>query len=794
MRPTILMTCLLFSLSSNCQIFTLPYFEDFESFTADTNQNPGDEPFLLFNGWVNDSLDDAQDWVTRSIPAYQSQFYYTGPTGDHTAGSGVYLYLNDDYGDFQNVTVFSPGMNAVGVTQGLEFSYWIHSNAFADSSERIIMEISNDQLSWTQMDSVSTLSFYDVWTQRIIDISAFGGDTIYFKFRGSTNRTGYPHDFGIDDVRVEVKPFQARLLKQNVICRNDQNGWITFSASYGQAPYSVTWSNSSMADTLFNLDTGIYCATITDANLATINICDTIFQADSLGFTTEALNHVCRGDSIGSASVDSVWGGWTRENISTLAFDRECTSSSSNLLLDNGTHLPTPTQYPAIFGNWYSSNRTQLMYRADELANKGVQEGLITHIGIPIVSIGTARTDFHNFEIKIGGTTAPSLGSSFDTNLFVVYSVPVYEIIGDTAWIDFDIPFYWNGTDNLILDICTDNRSFAYSRNVVTYQTAVSYRAVLSRSSDIANPCEDAETTNYPGYWQYRPNLIIGTCASSFSESEYAYVWSTGDTLRNVYDKLWAGYHYVTVTDLQGCSVTDSVLITSNDSSGVFIDNLANGAFCKYSYYTADAGSGFQSYLWSTGDTSQILDISTAGNYIIIVEDSIGCRSSDTIYVAQYYEPIISWVVSDEMFGNDGSVNVNVTGAYNPQTYIWSNGDTTEDLTNVSAGIYELILTNAVGCKDTIVVTIGSQVGLDENQVSFQIYPNPSDGVFIIESSANSGDLLYELYDNQGRLLKRIHPTNLSYCRLDLSDQNDGIYFLRIQKGKEFQVVKIVKK
>ncbi|NCX45269.1 MAG: adhesin, partial [Betaproteobacteria bacterium] len=63
-------------------------------------------------------------------------------------------------------------------------------------------------------------------------------------------------------------------------------------------------------------------------------------------------------------------------------------------------------------------------------------------------------------------------------------------------------------------------------------------------------------------------------------------------------------------------------------------------------------------------------------------------------------------------FGNStGSINLTVTGGVAPYTYAWTNNATTQNLTNIPAGVYTVVATDANGCTTTQTVTITQPQG-----------------------------------------------------------------------------------
>lgn len=64
-------------------------------------------------------------------------------------------------------------------------------------------------------------------------------------------------------------------------------------------------------------------------------------------------------------------------------------------------------------------------------------------------------------------------------------------------------------------------------------------------------------------------------------------------------------------------------------------------AMCEGNYFTIDAGEGYSHYLWQTGDTTQVITVSTSGEYWVEVTTEFGCSDRDTIDVEFYPVPIV---------------------------------------------------------------------------------------------------------------------------------------------------------
>lgn len=127
--------------------------------------------------------------------------------------------------------------------------------------------------------------------------------------------------------------------------------------------------------------------------------------------------------------------------------------------------------YP--YFTYYMGSRTQMLYLASEITAAGGSAGNITGIGFSVQSASTQV--MQNFTLKIGETTATSLTGWVTAGMNTVYAAN-YNVSG-TGWRDIvlTIPFTWNGTSNLIVEICFgSNGSYTTSSNV--YGTGLANR------------------------------------------------------------------------------------------------------------------------------------------------------------------------------------------------------------------------------------------------------------------------------------------------------------------------------
>jgi hypothetical protein len=99
--------------------------------------------------------------------------------------------------------------------------------------------------------------------------------------------------------------------------------------------------------------------------------------------------------------------------------------------------------------------------------------------------------------------------------------------------------------------------------------------------------------------------------------------------------------------------------------------------------------------LWSNGATTQNINNLAAGSYSVTVTDAYGCIQTGAFTVGTQSATITlnTSVVNVKCNGeSSGSINLVVSGGTAPYTYLWSNGATTEDITNLTAGTIQLQL------------------------------------------------------------------------------------------------------
>jgi hypothetical protein len=164
--------------------------------------------------------------------------------------------------------------------------------------------------------------------------------------------------------------------------------------------------------------------------------------------------------------------------------------------LGTGTGSSSSSSYPTAYGNYYYGARQQFLIRASELTAVGGTAGLIQSIAFNVTNTNSASP--HNgYTIKIDSTTSTALNTSgWVTTANTVYSSSYTPVSGWNTH-TFSTPFNWNGTSNLVVEVCFNNTS--WNNNASTqWTTGVGFNASHMYYDDASGICGPSPQINSP--------------------------------------------------------------------------------------------------------------------------------------------------------------------------------------------------------------------------------------------------------------------------------------------------------
>ena len=241
----------------------------------------------------------------------------------------------------------------------------------------------------------------------------------------------------------------------------------------------------------------------------------------------------------------------------------------------------------------------------------------------------------------------------------------------------------------------------------------------------------------------------------------YTYLWSNGETSPNAVN-LSSGLSSVIVTDANSCITSNSILMIEPSQLQNTIVSLSNyngydiscNGYSNGSIVLTVSGSvsGY-TYLWNTGSTSDFINNLSSGMYTVEIVDFNGCLIKDSIFLNDPSVLISNYTIeSANGYGVcidalDGIINLTSTGSVPVYSYIWNNGETTEDLVNLGAGTYYYSLTDQNGCitSDTIEL-IEPVLSIQETVIDVSCFGGINGAVSVSVSGSTSP--YYIFWDN----------------------------------------------
>lgn len=469
-------------------------------------------------------------------------------------------------------------------------------------------------------------------------------------------------------------PLTAIITSTEVSCYNGTNATATVSAFGGTPGYSYQWSNGYSGITATGLQAGTYSATVTDANGCQITASVTISNPASISVTVGVLSNVsCFGGNNGAAQANITGGtpGYTYQWSSGMGTSPFVTG------LIAGTYYITVTDANGCLGtasvNITQPNTLSATTSSTNTTCYGSQDGSAS------VSV-TGGTPLYYYSWSPSGGNAPT-ASNLSGGTYIVS-------ITDS-----------NGCQIIkIIDILQPPQL------TVTLNT-------LSNVNCYGNSNGSASVS-----------VSGGTPG-------YTYTWLPSGGSSPVATGLPSGNYIVSVTDSKGCTSTLSLSISQPVAPLTVNITQQNVSCFGYSNgsLTANPAGGTSPYLylWSPGfSTSQTISNLTAGTYQVTVTDANQCTA---IQAASLTQPgglsLLTSFTEATCNISNGTATVTPSGGIMPYTFLWSQGGTTQSISNVPSATYTVTVTDAAGCTQTAYVMVTDVAG---PQVTMQSVQNVS--------------------------------------------------------------------
>lgn len=219
---------------------------------------------------------------------------------------------------------------------------------------------------------------------------------------------------------------------------------------------------------------------------------------------------------------------------------------------------------------------------------------------------------------------------------------------------------------------------------------------------------------SYDSTWIYLDSIFGGN-------GPYVYQWTDGSTSDSIY--VAGGFNKVFITDANGCLDSTNGIDVITPAAITVVDSIinvdCNGDSTGKVFLQISGGTGPIAVDWGLGINPMALN---AGAYTVLINDSLGCSYPNSNYTITE-NPIINISFNSRnpscLNHANGAINANINGGVWPYSFLWSNGDTIDSLTNLQVGLYGLTITDSIGCEMSDSITLQST---DSLIISFTNY------------------------------------------------------------------------
>lgn len=525
-------------------------------------------------------------------------------------------------------------------------------------------------------------------------------------------------------VTVTVNPaINPNVVASNSTCFGINNASITTNITGGIPPYTINWTGpngfTSTANNITSIAPGVYNVTIDDTGGCPFSNSYTITEPADLIINVDSENDItCFGSANGSVAI-TITGGtgnyiynWTNNGSSFAA-----TEDIANL--SPGAYVVSVT----------------------DANNCGPKTATFTISQPPILAVSlVSQTNVLCFNAATGAITVNVTGGT-----------PVQISPGV-----FDYLYSWTGPNGFTSANQNLNNILAGTYNLTVTDNLGCTRnlqVVISQSTEIIVGFTTTPITCFGA------NNASITATISGGNGPYQYQWNNLATTLNQAN-LSAGTYIITVTDNVGCTKVQNIIIPE---APIFtINPIVTNVTC----FGANNGSinlnltgGIApvTLTWSDGSTSGLIRNNLPpGTYTATISDGTPCFIVRTFTIIQPQALVLAATTTNPLdcsTANSGLINLIVSGGTPPFNFNWSNGATSEDLSNLNAGNYFVTVTDANNCVITgqyslvrpapvqIVVTTQTDFNCETREVTQNFVAQASGGIPPYQYQWSSGNV-----------------------------------------------------
>ncbi len=523
----------------------------------------------------------------------------------------------------------------------------------------------------------------------------------------------------------------------NTNCKGTATGNIEIVAHSGEEPYFYQWSNGNIGSTNFGLETGVYQCTIQDGNgcfLVTdfipVGVNQTLVYAIS-----DAVDTSCKGIDDGHITLQ-IQGGiqpysflWSNGNTNQNLVNIPAETYTLTVTDGIGCELVTD---PILIRNNKTLSTGVIAKKDTRCNNSSDGEIRVNTSGgtgnyTYLWNNGETSDRIENLPVGHYSYTVSDQDGCFEVNDSIFIAEP------EEISIQIDV---------IESNICADDQTGkigttpmggnppytflwsngAFADDIINLKNGI-YNLTVADFNSCIKVLENIEISSPEKIEISLDNINPETCKTGLDGSiklaiqggsgNYIYNWSQSGLDTEEVSDLQSGIYSVTVIDDLGCkSRMSNIEVPENNISLDINLEIINNIDCNTGTGGAIATSintGTPSYdlNWSHGyqtlintNTDTITNLSE-GSYTVSVTDNLGCIGvSDPIVFSVGLTPSFEFDITENVCHNESSAAINTTvlTGDGPFTYLWSNGDTTQNIKDLIDGEYQVTITDGNSC------------------------------------------------------------------------------------------------
>jgi hypothetical protein len=448
--------------------------------------------------------------------------------------------------------------------------------------------------------------------------------------------------------KIKTCSITASATATNTSCFGGNNGTARAIPGGGTAPYTYSWSTVPVQtkDTAVNLLAGSYTVTVTDSSGCPATAVVSVGHPAAIAVTATVVGTTCN-QANGQALVSASGG--------TGAF-----------LYSWST---TPSQSTVSVG--------------------GLPAGAI------YVKVTDANGCYRIDTAQIAASSAPALTvSTIPSNCGVAIGSATVTATGGNA------PYRYNWSNGSTTVKADSLRSGIYIVTVTDKNGCATFAPATI--TDANGPTVGANVTQVSCFGQVSGAISVAVIGGT---APYTFLWSNG-AITSALSNLPAGPYQVTINDAAGCKAVQTITVTEPPAITLNLTSTNSVCLGSSGSVTAVANGGTlpYTYSWNNGGTSSTVNVLPAAVYALKLTDNNGCVDTGRVAVSNINGPLVNIATINNANCSSalgGSVTVSVTGGLTPYAYSWSNGSTVANIGGLSAGTYDIRVTDNGGCKGT---------------------------------------------------------------------------------------------